>query len=71
MPKPSLRFPALSPHKASGQAVVRIAGKDVYCGPWGSTQAEARYRRAISAWLAGLAGSAEPASAPHRIPRRA
>src|SRR5262249_51748851 len=44
------RFPKLTHHKASGQGVVRLDGKDVYCGPFGTQECQARYLKAISEW---------------------
>ena len=37
----SKRTPKLCHHKATGQAVVRIDGKDFYCGRYGTPKAEA------------------------------
>jgi integrase len=50
---PGKRIPKLSHHKASGQAVVRLAGVDHYLGPWGSKVARAEYDRHVAEWLAG------------------
>lgn len=50
---PELRIPKLSRHKASGQAIVRLSGRDFYLGPWGSRAARAEYDRLIAEWLAG------------------
>jgi integrase len=44
--------PALSPHKASGQGVVRLNGRDVYCGRFGTPECEAKYHHTIAEWLA-------------------
>ncbi len=49
---PSDRIPACSHHKASGQATVRLDGKDFYLGKWRSAQAKAEYNRIIAEWLA-------------------
>jgi integrase len=46
------RVPSLRLHKPSGQAVVTIAGRDHYCGPWGSRKAQAEYQRLVGEWLA-------------------
>jgi hypothetical protein len=52
------RIPSLTQHKASGQSVVRLDGKDHYCGPWDtrtnapSTSAQSRYHRLIAEWIA-------------------
>ena len=45
------RIPSLVHHKPTGQARVRIGGVDIYCGKWGSPQAEEKYRRTIAEWL--------------------
>jgi integrase len=50
--KNSDRLPRLTRHKASGQGVVRLNGKDVYCGPFGTMECKARYLRAIADWEA-------------------
>ena len=42
------RQPKLTHHKASGQGVVRINGKNVYCGPYGTPECQARYLRALA-----------------------
>jgi len=39
-------------HKASGQAVVTIAGRDHYLGPWRSKASRVEYDRLIGEWLA-------------------
>src|SRR5690349_8695415 len=49
---PSDRIPKPSRHKATGQAVVRLNGKDHYLGKFGSTEAKARYEELIARWLA-------------------
>src|SRR5262245_12247819 len=48
----SLRVPTMRLHKASGQAVVTIAGRDVYLGRWNDPEKLERYRRAIAEWMA-------------------
>ena len=45
-------IPKLRRHKASGRAVVTLSGRDVYCGPWGSEEAEKEYQRRVPEWLA-------------------
>ena len=47
-----ISIPKLTHHKASGKAVVRLSGVDVYCGLFGTSEAENAYDRAISEWLA-------------------
>lgn len=39
--------PKLQHHKATGQARVTIAGRDYYCGRWGSKAAVAKYHRLL------------------------
>lgn len=47
-----IRLPSLRLHKASGQAVVTVRGRDIYCGRYGSADAEEHYRRVIAELLA-------------------
>jgi len=47
-----ISVPKLTHHKASGKAVVRLSGVDVYCGPFGTSEAMNAYDRAIAEWLA-------------------
>jgi integrase len=54
------RLPKLTHHKASGQGVVRLNGKDVYCGPFGTAECKARYLRAIADWEANQRKPAAP-----------
>jgi hypothetical protein len=49
----SLNVPNLVHNKASGRGVVRLNGRDVYCGKFGTPECEARYRQVIAEWLAG------------------
>ncbi len=48
-PKPP-KIPKLGLH-ATGQAVVRIDGKDHYCGKFNSPEAWELYTRLISEWM--------------------
>ncbi len=50
--KPSSRIPNSTQHKASGQAVVRLNGKDHYLGRFGTADAQTAYERLIAEWLA-------------------
>ncbi len=52
------RIPSYQRHKPSGQAKVRIQGRDVYLGAWNSAASKAEYRRVIAEWSA----------TPHRTP---
>jgi len=49
---PSKRKPGYLLHKPTGQARVRIAGKDVYLGPYGSPESRERYDEIITEWFA-------------------
>jgi hypothetical protein len=51
MPRP-ISVPKLTHHKASGKAVVRLSGIDVYCGTFGTPEATAAYDRTVAEWLA-------------------
>jgi len=44
------RSPAYSFHKATGQARVRIHGKDIYLGPYDSAESRDRYDDLIAEW---------------------
>ena len=48
MPGRPRKLPSYCHHKASGQAVVRIDGKDRYLGPYGSPASYEKYHRLIS-----------------------
>jgi hypothetical protein len=52
MPTTQVRIPKLCKHKATGQAVVRLDGKDHYLGKFGTAAAMAAYERLIAEWLA-------------------
>ena len=51
MPKLSNSLPRYRKHKASGQALVTIAGRDHYLGPHNSKASRLQYDRLISEWL--------------------
>ena len=61
MPRKPNSVPAYCLHRHSGKAIVRIAGRDHYLGPYGSPESRAEYDRVISEWLAG--GRQVPSSA--------
>jgi integrase len=48
----TVQIPKATKHQ-TGQAVVRLNGKDYYLGRHGSAQAQAKYQELISQWLAG------------------
>lgn len=52
MPKLNTRNPKYQKHRASGQAVVTIEGRDIYLGPHGTAASRREYDRIIGAWLA-------------------
>jgi len=52
MPRLTSSVPRYRKHRASGQAVCTIGGKDFYLGPHGTKASRLRYDRLISEWLA-------------------
>jgi integrase len=52
MPR-SNRPPSYRPHRARNLAVVTIAGKDHFLGPYGSPESHGAYARLIARWRAG------------------
>jgi integrase len=63
MSRPSSSFvPKYRKHRASGQAIVTISGRDYYLGPHGSKASRIEYDRLITEWLvsgrSGTFGSA-------------
>jgi integrase len=58
--KHTRKSPSYRLHKASGQAVVTLDGKDRYLGKHGTPESVARYERLISAWLAAPEARADP-----------
>ncbi|MEQ1633216.1 MAG: site-specific integrase [Planctomycetota bacterium] len=46
------KVPACIHHKGSGQAVVKLGGRFVYLGAYGSEAAEQNYRRVVAEWQA-------------------
>ena len=52
MPRLLHSLPRYRHHKATGQAVVTVFGKDRYLGPWQSKASRAEYDRLIAEWLA-------------------
>lgn len=51
--KNTLRVPALTLHKATGQARVRLQGRDHYVGAYGTDEAQERYKQLVAEWLSG------------------
>jgi len=52
MPKLLHQLPSYRRHKASGQALVTLNGRDFYLGPWRSAESKQEYQRLTSQWLA-------------------
>jgi integrase len=52
--------PKYRKHKATAQAVVTIAGKDHYLGPWKSKASRIEYDRRIGEWLSAGRPTAQP-----------
>ena len=67
MPRLNRALPHYRLHRASGQAVVTLGGRDHYLGPFGSPQSRTLYDELIAQWLAS--GRKPPApSAPPSAP---
>lgn len=47
----SIRIPKYRLHKPTGLAVVRLSGRDIYLGRFGTAESEARYQTVIADWL--------------------
>jgi integrase len=45
------KVPSYRLHKPTGQAVVRLDGRDIYLGKHGSDESQEKYRRTIAEWL--------------------
>ena len=52
MPAKRIKAPSYRRHKASGQAVVTLDGKDFYLGPHGTKASHTEYDRVVAEWLA-------------------
>ena len=66
----SRKIPAYRLHKPTGQAVVRLDGRDIYLGKHDSPASREKYRRTVAEWLTtsvaptAVTPSAAPAPAP-------
>jgi len=58
-----IRIPKYRLHKPTGLAVVRLSGRDVYLGPYGSPESKAKYEAAVADWLKG---DRKPPARPNR-----
>jgi hypothetical protein len=52
MPRLNTAVPRYRRHRASGQAVVSLAGRDHYLGPYGTQVSKDQYDRLVCEWLA-------------------
>lgn len=68
MPRLKHKLPSYCRHKASGQAVVTIDGRDVYLGRYGSRESKTKYEQVIARWLA-TRDRVTPASCQDSVPR--
>jgi integrase len=59
-PRTTTRTPSYRRHRASGQAVVTIEGKDHYLGRYGTAASKIEYRRVVGEWLANGCRSPKP-----------
>lgn len=62
-------MPQMRLHKASGRARLRLGGRTIWLGPWGSQAARERYDAVVADWLRlgrswGQPGGQEPKSKP-------
>lgn len=67
MPRLKTRPPTYCLHKASGQAIVTIKGKDHYLGRHGTDSSRANYKKLIAEWAAIGAEVPPPASSASAI----
>jgi integrase len=62
-------FPRPRFHKRTGQARVRVNGREIWLGRWGSPEADAKYRELLQAWAASGGATVQPIAAqPDRRP---
>lgn len=61
MPKLRTSLPKYQRHRASGQAVVTLYGRDFYLGPYGTKGSRAEYDRLVGEWIAAGRPSRRPA----------
>ena len=52
MPRLTQQVPKYRKHKASGQAVVTLSGRQFYLGPYGTRASHREYDRLVTEWLA-------------------
>ena len=52
MPRLTHQVPSYRLHRASGQAVVNLGGRDIYLGQHGTHESQTRYEQLVAQWLA-------------------
>ena len=67
MPRSQCKVPSYCLHKASGRAVVRSDGQDIYLGPYGYPESHRRYQAVVAEWRARHATKLDDA---HLVPLR-
>ena len=60
MPRLTNSLPKYQKHRASGQAVVTLGGRDIYLGPCGTAASRREYDRLITEWIANGRTSKHP-----------
>lgn len=53
-------LPSYRNHKASGQAIVTLSGRDIYLGPFGTRHSRDEYDRVVCEWLAAGRAQLKP-----------
>jgi hypothetical protein len=51
MPRLTRSVPSYRKHRASGQAIVTLCGRDFYLGPHGTKVSRDEYDRLVGEWL--------------------
>lgn len=67
MPRLTVKVPKYRLHKATGQAVVTLAGCDIYLGKHGSAQSKAEYNRLIGEWQINGRCGPPPSTTPEHV----
>ena len=61
------RIPAYTHHKATGQARVRVDGRDIYLGPYGSVESRRKYGELIAKLASGININADKLKASAKV----
>jgi hypothetical protein len=51
MPRSSPSVPSYRFHKPSGRARVTLEGRDIWLGPYGTSESRQKYDRVVAEWL--------------------